>query len=120
MSASHSSIGLPPSPNSPDNMETENLLNSKIIQTIVHLLKYDKRCVGNDTLLIMRVCERLGLCRYLRDYRGCSGWIFYEKDILSGRVPPGRLETIRRDRQKVMQYGLLNVEIKKDCDLDGY
>lgn len=84
------------------------LLRSDIIQCIIHILKTDKRCIGNDALLIMRVCEKMGFCRYLRDSRGCNGWVFFEKDILNGILPSGRLETIRRDRQKVMQFGLLD------------
>ena len=103
--ASHSSSFSSTSPDP----EIQTLLASPIVQSIMHILKTDQRCNGNDALLIMKVCEKLGLCRCLRDSRGYRGFIFYEKDILSDRIHAGTLETIRRYRQKVLQHNLLNL-----------
>jgi len=106
LSASHGSN--PPSPSPLHTFELDKLLGSEIVQHILHILKTDKQCKGNDARLIMKVCERMGLCKYLRDSQGHYAWIFRETDINSGKIHSGTLETIRRYRQKINQYGLVD------------
>lgn len=75
----------------------------KVIDTVLHFLKYDDRTRNNDLLLQMRVCERTGYIKHLTRTCFGSGWFFKEHDVTNGRIPAGIMGAISRSRRKVQE-----------------
>ena len=81
---------------------------TKLRPLIRHILEIDPRTRSNDTLLQMKTLERLGLASHLsHTSRFGSCYIIREKDLLSHKISPGFMESVRRSRQKIQENGEL-------------
>ena len=81
---------------------------TKLQPLIRRMLEIDHRTRSNDTLLQIKILQRLGLATYLdHTSRFGSCYIIKEKDILNGNISRSFNTTVRRARQKIQEKGEL-------------